>query len=378
MAYTRRLIFAALAACAIVPASTRVWGQDAVRGRDSTDYELPGHKTFVMSVSWHPDGRSVVVQDENSLRIWDVETRKVVRSWKRVNGEGHAIWSPDGKRIATGDIDGLFRVRDGASGAVICSNRFGDGVLSPSAWSPDGRRVAVVCIDGGVILDTATGKRLVTFKAADDFLGTVSWSPDGRRLATGGSKNVLRIWSSAGKPLEKLVVEPHLPNHSIGLEVPGWSDSIDAVAWHPSGEVVAAAYEDGTVRVWAPEIAEPLVLEAHELIRLPDNYFGSVYFGTRDLAWSPDGKRLATVGGDGTLKVWLPGKGEPEQVLSAFPRRVQGKGRVEGGALSVTWSPDGKWLAAGGWSTSLRFWKSDRATAPPADRPSQLGNPLEQ
>jgi WD40 repeat protein len=341
-------------------------GDGAAPSQDPDGYALPGHKLAVLSVAWSPDGAQLVTQDLEVFRIWEVASRKALRSWKRANGEKDAVWSPDGKRLATADFDGWLRVRDAASTRVLFTLRFGKGVLSRPAWSRDGQRIAVVNSEGGAILDAHTGKRLLRLTAGGDFLGCVAWSPDGRRLATGGSRNVLRIWSASdGKQQQKLVVEPHLQSHTIGLNEPRWSDTINAVAWHPSGDTVAAAYEDGSVRVWNPAETDAQEIDAHEVVKLSDPYFGSSYWGVRDLAWRPDGSQLATAGGDGALTVWNTGSGKPAWTYHSFERVEYRKGRFEGGARTVDWSPDGKWLAVGGWSTELQVRKTQPAPGTP-------------
>lgn len=337
----------------------QVLGQEEAATKGPDHHVLPGHKSVVSEIAWSADGRTLLAADPEVWRVWDVKTRKVLRSRGWVGFEEHPTLSPDGKQFATTVYGGLLQIYQTSTAKLLCSARFGKGMLGRAAWSPDGKRIAIASEHGGAIIDAASGKRLLRFDSGDDYLVTVAWSPDGRRLATGGTGNVLRIWSAAGKPLEKLVVEPHLKSHSSLQMEPRWSDTVHSVVWNPNGDTVAGAYEDGTVRIWNPSTDKVEVLTAHELLQLPDPLFGAFYSGVKDLAWSPDGRRLATIGGDGAVHVWRPGEATADLSLLAFPRTVRKNDRFEGGATAVSWSPDGKWLAVGGWSSELQLWKID-------------------
>jgi WD40 repeat protein len=66
------------------------------------------------------------------------------------------------------------------------------------------------------------------------------------------------------------------------------------------------------------------------------------------IAWSPDGRKLASVSNDRTVRIWDAGTGEALQSFKA-DRRV----------LSVAWSPDSKQLAAGGADARIRLWNTE-------------------
>ena len=95
------------------------------------------------------------------------------------------------------------------------------------------------------------------------------------------------------------------------------------MAWSPDGKRLATASDDQTAKVWdAASGQELLTLSGHS---------GGVY----SVAWSPDGKRLATASDDQTAKVWDAASGQEVLTLKATAAYVN----------SVAWSPDGKRLA---------------------------------
>ena len=120
----------------------------------------------------------------------------------------------------------------------------------------------------------------------------------------------------------------------------GW---VGSLAWSPDGKLLASAsgdynVHDNTVRLWKPDGTPLAVLTAHT---------AEVYA----LAWSPDGKLLATGGGDGTVRLWRQD--------GTLVRTLQSVGAV----FSLAWSPDGKVLASGSsvgyGKNAVQFWSAD-------------------
>src|SRR5205085_1215456 len=71
--------------------------------------------------------------------------------------------------------------------------------------------------------------------------------------------------------------------------------------------------------------------------------------GVHSVAWSPDGRRLASGSNDNTVRVW---DGETGSLL----RTLEGH---QGGVLSVAWSPDGRRLASGSSDRTVRVWDEE-------------------
>ena len=228
-------------------------------------------------------------------------------------------FSPDGKRLASGNYDETIKLWDTTTGKELLTLK----VLAVSvAFSPDGKHLASGGTGPITLWDTATGKRLRTLKGHPNWVQSIAFSPDGKRLVSGSWDKTIKLWDTVtGKEL---------------LTLKGHSGGVLSVAFSPGGKRLASGSWDKTIKLWDTVIGkELLTLKGHSKMVL-------------SVAFSPDGKRLASVSGSkaNTIKLWNTVTGKQLLTLKGHSKMV----------VSVAFSPDGKRLASGSYDKTLKLW----------------------
>ena len=132
---------------------------------------------------------------------------------------------------------------------------------------------------------------------------------------------------------------------------------VNGVAFSPDGKLLASADDDGTVRLWNPATGQAVGKPLSADKPVP----GELVDAVNGVAFSPDGKLLASAGNDGTVRLWNPATGQP--IGSPLPADTGADGGVNG----VAFSPDGKLLASADADGTVRLWNP--ATGQPVGSP---------
>ncbi len=254
----------------------------------------------VLSVAWHPKRAIVAVGNRRGLvSLYDALTGEPLGRWAGSKmGVLGLAFSPDGGRLASGAMDGsvrVWRLADQVETRVLGITReLGPDevpgfMVNGVAWHPRGRRLAAANDYGTVtIWDTVTGRTVREIAADQGELETVAWSPDGRLLASGGAQGTVKIWEAGTGNLETT-----LRGHRFAVQT---------VAWHPKGTLIASTGQDETARLWHAASGSQLLLVLDD--RDPDIPPGTVPAARLTVAWTRDGRRLATTGAGGMIRLF--------------------------------------------------------------------------
>jgi WD40 repeat protein len=146
-------------------------------------------------------------------------------------------FSPDGRRLVTASDDGSMRVWQVDGWKLLGEYRALSGGYVSTAFSPDGSTLAASGATGQIsIVDPATGAATKTFTGTRAQLGDMAFTPDGRRLLAPLDDGAVGIWSvDTGQLIGRLT------GHSL---------PVTGIAVSRDGQRVVTSSEDGTVRSW--------------------------------------------------------------------------------------------------------------------------------
>ncbi|MFN6516637.1 MAG: protein kinase domain-containing protein [Nostoc sp. CreGUA01] len=261
----------------------------------STLSEYSAVLSSVNALAFSPKGNILAsTNDEKNIKLWDLNTKKVIAS---LFGHSQAIksvaFSPDGKILASASDDKTVKL-----------------------WQ----------------FDTLT--EISTLLGHSHAVKSVVFSPDGQILASGSWDKTIKLW-----------------NLNTGLQIctlTGHQLQVNSVAFSPQGQILASASYDRTIRLWQISCqTEFKNCPCYTLLGILSGHAWAVL----TVAFSPDGKILATGGDDKTIKLWDVNTGQLISTLSGHSWSV----------VSVAFTADGKTLISASWDKTVKLWRVSTA-----------------
>jgi WD40 repeat protein len=361
-----------------------------------------GTGTSVGEAAFSPDGRILATASESGLQLWQMPQRRLLGllTGTHVGGVAALAFSPDGHTLAAADYEGvrLFDVaRRSLTGTLAAKPRG----LYAVAFSPDGRTIAASSEEspGVQLWDAQRRTRLPTLNGHTEGVLGVAFSPDRRTLATAGVDHTVRLWDirtavlAQGESVGAVAFSPDgrtlaTPGDGFRTAAELWDlqrrariasliDKSDPtpsgwVRFSPDGQLLLVAKGEG-VQLWdvrrrtrlatigsgrspglgmSPDgrilaTGNGRLWDLQRRVRLLDRFNPPQEIHT--LAVGPEGRILAVVGRDGTVRLW---DARRDQQLGSLETDVDG--------LALAFSPNGRLLATGRSDGSVRLWDVPR------------------
>jgi WD40 repeat protein len=284
---------------------------------------LVGHTGDVHCVRYSPDGRLLVTaSQDHTARIWDAASGQCLHELQGHTGDVNCVaFSSDGERLATASDDGtvrIWKVADGSSERVLSGSQ---GKAYGAAFSLDGA-VLVTCGEEAKVhvWSTADWRELPSLDGHEGGTGLVEFSPSGKFLVTAGTDSAVCIWDMETRTLRHRLAHDSvvssvsisrdeqrlltgerenrmvkLWNFTTGEFVKPLSDHyawIHGVAYDGSNAQYAVTTKEGNV--------ELIDADSGKVLRRLRGHGVRVW----SVAFSPDGRHMATGSSDRTVKIW--------------------------------------------------------------------------
>ncbi|MBN1450578.1 MAG: helix-turn-helix domain-containing protein [Anaerolineales bacterium] len=346
-------------------------GQEILRLPGETE---PSDFVSTQRITYSPDGKLLVACDSNLIKIYDPTNGDIIQALTGLQSEATAVaFSRDGAYIAAGSLDGTVILWNTATGKVLSKSKHHTGALEGVTFSPDGKWLITASDDATIkVWNTATGDIVHSYSEFTGLVDSITFNPAGTQLMF-GTADGLHIWqidvdidqdtpafmdqeillipnSAGGKfsPDGSLLATPSgnassrnaitLMDATTGRELlvlSGHTGWVMGLAFSPDGKWLASTSLDGTVKIWS-------LAPGNETIAVLGP---RTSYGTR-IAYNPNGMEFATNGGDGTATFWNAETGEPRLTLSGHDLKV----------LSVAFNSDGRRFATGSLDGSTIIW----------------------
>jgi len=323
-----------------------------VQYRIDSTVVLRGHKLVVRTAVFSPDGKTVATASaDGAARLWEVPGGRQIAVLESKNNVHTAVFSGDGKRLLTCSDEPRAHLWEARTGRKVAVLPGAERWVTSGAFSPDSKMVVTIDPDKSLrIFDADTGRLMRTIKSpprgqTKRGRASMAFSPDGRRIVVGGDD-----WNAG-------IVEVGTGKMSVRIE--GKDGRVTSVCFSPTGrKILTTSWTKGLIRIWdAANGRQVALLNLGEISRprsspdpgvetfwvVPDlgksNWPSSAVF-------SRDGNKVLTGARDGTVALWCANTGKK---LSVF------KGHRDQ-ARKAIFSPDGSKVLSASDDETARLW----------------------
>jgi WD40 repeat protein len=320
------------------------------------------HTAGVISLAWSPDGRWLASGDRHAVvQVWHPQRGMLHALFEKHALEAtQVIWAPDSQTLVSAGIDEdrVFHWQAN-TGEVLQTYPITGGSNACLAWSPNGTFLAASGNGSPFIWRVHDQRLIVQLPIIRLGPTTLAWSPDGGQFALGGGKNIYVYDTGSWSLLWRTTA------HTL----------ITKLAYAPNGTFLASSGYDATIQIRESKTGRFLLLyrghapgvhkEGQDALRqLPHSSRSVVVWS---LAWSPDSQSIASCSGTilnvprqtdqplfNLVQVWEALTGQHISTYSGHRDQVR----------SVAWSPDGRYLASASLDQTVQVWPAPGVSFP--------------
>jgi len=301
---------------------------------------LTGHSGTLSSVNAlaiSPDGYTLAsASDDKNIKLWDLNTKKVLAS---LSGHSQAVksvtFSPDGKILATASDDKTIKLWQVETLEEICTLLGHSHTVKSVAFSPDGQILASGSWDKTIKLwDVNTGTEICTITGHQLQVNSVAFSPQGQLLASASYDRTIRLWQLRAFVRFEEKFE-NRPCYSLLGTLSGHAWAVLTVAFSPDGKILATGSDDNTIKLWE--------VNTGQLICTLVGHSWSVVA----VAFTADGETLLSASCDKTVKLWRVSTAEEIVTLSGHIDSVS----------AVAVSKVTQLIASGSRDKTIKLWQ---------------------
>lgn len=294
----------------------------------------------VNSIAFSPDGELIVGgYHDATIRLWNPNTGKLIREFEYgIKPINSVAFIQKGNVLISSDVLGGITSWDLYSGKHI----YGDLRGYNFAMTQNGKYIATDEENSVILWNANTGDQINgVLTGHKDWVRALAFKPTGKILASGSDDSTIRFWDIHARD-------------EVGQLLTAHNGSINSITFSPKGDIIVSGGEDGTIRVWVPPIegqSYELLEDTHIRQTLADlsSNVASLDFGcVNTFEDSTDGcdQVLSSGSDDGEIHLWDVSTGKQIGRLSVHTDTV----------LSLSFNSDSTVLASGGCDGSIYFW----------------------